>query len=102
MQSLGVIRLRFALPRGRSGSSTSMVCFVYFALIIKALIKSKGEPMIPLVAMGWIQLVFVLVVLNIHEICLKLKTGFRIIHKFSTNPAEMKNRSGQPSLHSKA
>jgi hypothetical protein len=25
-----------------------------------------------------------LVLLNIHEICLKLKSGFRIIHKFPT------------------
>jgi hypothetical protein len=41
--------------------------------------------MFPLVAMGWIHLVFVLVLLNIHEICLKLKSGFRIIHKFSTS-----------------
>jgi hypothetical protein len=41
--------------------------------------------MIPLVAMGWIHLVFfVLILMNIHEICLKLKSGFRIIHKFST------------------
>jgi hypothetical protein len=32
--------------------------------------------------MGWIHLVFVLVLLNIHEIYLKLKSGFRIIHKF--------------------
>jgi hypothetical protein len=28
--------------------------------------------------------VFVLVLLNIHEICLKLKSGFRIIRKFPT------------------
>jgi hypothetical protein len=27
---------------------------------------------------------FVVVLLNIHEICLKLKSGFRIIHKFPT------------------
>jgi hypothetical protein len=40
--------------------------------------------MIPLVAIGWIHLMFVLVLLNIHEICLKLKSGFRIIHKFPT------------------
>jgi hypothetical protein len=40
--------------------------------------------MIPFVAMGWIHLVTVLVLLNIHEICLKLKSGFRIIHKFPT------------------
>jgi hypothetical protein len=40
--------------------------------------------MIPLVVMGWIHLVFVLVLMNIHEICLKLKSGFRIIHKFPT------------------
>jgi hypothetical protein len=50
--------------------------------------------MIPPVAMGWIHLVFMLV-LNIHE-------EFRIIHKISTNPAETKNRSGQPSLPGKA
>jgi hypothetical protein len=42
--------------------------------------------MIPLVAMAWIHLVFfVLVLMNIHEICLKLKSGFRIIHKFPTS-----------------
>jgi hypothetical protein len=35
--------------------------------------------------MDWIHLVFVLVIPNIHEICFKLKSGFRIIHKFSTN-----------------
>jgi hypothetical protein len=40
--------------------------------------------MIPLVAMGWIHLMFVLVLLNIHEIYLKLKSGFRIIYKFPT------------------
>jgi hypothetical protein len=40
--------------------------------------------MIPLVEISWINLVFVLVLLNIHEICLKLKYGFRIIHKFPT------------------
>jgi hypothetical protein len=40
--------------------------------------------MIPLVAMGWIHLVFMLVLLNIHEICLKLKSGCRIIQKFPT------------------
>jgi hypothetical protein len=40
--------------------------------------------MIPLVAMGWLHLVFVLVLVNIHEICLKLKSGFRIIHKSQT------------------
>jgi hypothetical protein len=40
--------------------------------------------MILLVAMDWIHLMFVLVLLNIHEICLKLKSGFRIIHKFPT------------------
>jgi hypothetical protein len=80
-QQLGAVRLQFALPRGRSGSSTSTVCFIYFTLIIQALTNSKGEPMVPLVAMGWIHLVFVLVFLNFHEICLKLKYGFRIIHK---------------------
>jgi hypothetical protein len=45
---LRVVRLRFALPRGRSRSSTSMVCFVYFTVIIKATTEPKGEPMIPL------------------------------------------------------
>jgi hypothetical protein len=40
--------------------------------------------MIPLVAMGWLHLVFMLVLVNIHEICLKLKSGFRIIHKSQT------------------
>jgi hypothetical protein len=40
--------------------------------------------MIPPVAMRWIHLVFVLIVLNIQEICLKLKSGFRLIHKFPT------------------
>jgi hypothetical protein len=39
--------------------------------------------MIPLVVMGWIHLVFMLVLLNIYEIHLKLKFEFRIIHKFS-------------------
>jgi hypothetical protein len=38
--------------------------------------------MILTVAMVWIHLMFVLVLLNIHEICLKLKSGFRIIRKF--------------------
>jgi hypothetical protein len=51
-------------------------------LIIKAPTKPKGEPMISLEAMGWIHIVFVVVVLNFHEICHKLKSGFRIIHKF--------------------
>jgi hypothetical protein len=41
--------------------------------------------MISLVEMGWIHLVFVLVLLNIYEICLKLKYEFRIIHKFPTS-----------------
>jgi hypothetical protein len=39
--------------------------------------------MISLVAMGWIHLVVVLVVMIIHEICLNLNSGSRIIHKFS-------------------
>jgi hypothetical protein len=34
--------------------------------------------------MGWIHLVLLLVLLNIYEICLKLKYGFKIIHKFPT------------------
>jgi hypothetical protein len=50
---LRVVRLRFMLPRGCSGSSTSMVRFVYFTQIIQAPIKLKGEPMITFVAMGW-------------------------------------------------
>jgi hypothetical protein len=58
-----------------------MICFIYFAQIIQAPTKPKGEPMIPFVAMGWFHLVFVLVLLNIHEIYPKLKFGFRIIRK---------------------
>jgi hypothetical protein len=58
-----------------------MICFIYFAQIIQAPTKSKGELMIPFVAMGWFHLVFVLVLLNIHEIYPKLKFGFRIIRK---------------------
>jgi hypothetical protein len=46
--------------------------------------KPKGEPMILLVIMGWIHLMLVLALLNIHEICLKLKFRFRIIYKFLT------------------
>jgi hypothetical protein len=38
-------------------------------------------------AMCWIHQMFVLVLLNFHEICLKLKSGFRIIHKFPTGRA---------------
>jgi hypothetical protein len=81
---LGAVRLQFLLPRGCSRSSASMACFDYFALIIQAPTKPKGEPMIYFVAMGWFHLVFVLVLLNIPEICLELKSGFRIIHKFPT------------------
>jgi hypothetical protein len=40
--------------------------------------------MIHFVAMGWFHMVFVLVLLNIYEICLQLKCRFRIIHKFPT------------------
>jgi hypothetical protein len=80
----GAIHLQFALPRGRLGLSTSMACFIYFELIIQVPTKPKGEPMIHFVEMGWFHLVFVLVLLNIHEICLKLKSGFRIICKFPT------------------
>jgi hypothetical protein len=69
-----------------------MACFVYFALIIQAPTKPKGEPMIPLAAMGWIYLVFVLLLMKIHEICLKLKSGFRIIHKFPTSSKKMSKR----------
>jgi hypothetical protein len=61
-----------------------MAYFIYFALIIQVSIKLKGEPMIHFVAMGWFHLVFVLVLLNIHENYLKLKYGFRIIHNFPT------------------
>jgi hypothetical protein len=64
--------------------STSTAYFVYFALITEALTKPMCEPMIHFVAMGWFHLVFVLVLLNILEICLKLKSGFRIIHKLAT------------------
>jgi hypothetical protein len=35
--------------------------------------------MIPLVEMGWIHLAFVFILLKNHEICLKLKSGFRIM-----------------------
>jgi hypothetical protein len=38
--------------------------------------------MIHFVVMGWLHMMFVLVLLNIHKICLKLKSGFRIIRKF--------------------
>jgi hypothetical protein len=79
-------------------SCTTMICaatrtlgIVYIDILLHLLCvnhpsidKPKGEPMIPLVVVGWIPLVLVLVHLNIHEICLKLKTGFRIIHKFPT------------------
>jgi hypothetical protein len=44
--------------------------------------KSKGGSMVPLVAMGYIRLVLLLFLLNVHEIYLKLKVRFRIIHKF--------------------
>jgi hypothetical protein len=54
--------------------------FVYFVLIT----KSKCEPMILLVAMCWLHLVFMLVLLNIDEICIELKSRFRIIYKFPT------------------
>jgi hypothetical protein len=57
---------------------------LHHLLCTNHLTKPKGEPMIPFVAMGWIHLVTVLFLLNIHEICLKLKSGFRIIHKFPT------------------
>jgi hypothetical protein len=81
---LRAIRLQFALPWEHSGSSTSMACFVYFALIIQASTKPKDEPMIHFVSMGWFHLVFVLVLLNIYEIYFKLKSRFRIIYKFPT------------------
>jgi hypothetical protein len=54
-------------------------------LIIQAPIKSKGEPMIHFVTIGWFHLVFVLVLMHIYKIFLKLKSEFRIIHKFSTS-----------------
>jgi hypothetical protein len=79
-----VVHLQFTLPRGHSGSPTSTVYFIYLALFIKAPTKFRDETMIPLVAMGWLHLVFVLVLVNNHEICLKLKSGFRIIHKSQT------------------
>jgi hypothetical protein len=84
VRPLKPLRLRFMLSWGYLGSFTSTVCFIYFALIIQAPTKPKGEPMIPLEAMCWIHLVFVLVLLNIHENCHKLKFGFRIIRKFPT------------------
>jgi hypothetical protein len=59
-----------------------MISFIYFALIIQAPTKPRGEPKIPLVAMGWIHLV-------IHDIWLKLKSGFRIIHKFPTDRSQI-------------
>jgi hypothetical protein len=77
-------RLRFTRSWRRSESFTSTVCFVYFELIFQASTNPKGEFMITLVAMGWFHLVFVLVLLNIHKICLKLKSRLRIIHKFTT------------------
>jgi hypothetical protein len=36
IRQLKVVQLLFVLPWGRSGSSTSMVYFIYFALIIQA------------------------------------------------------------------
>jgi hypothetical protein len=91
---LGAVRLQFTLPQGRSGSSTSTACFIYFVLIIQAPTKPKGEPMIHFVAMGWFHLVFLFVLLNIHEICLKLKSGFRIFCKFpSLGIMEMMRRT---------
>jgi hypothetical protein len=48
---LGSVSARL-LGAVRSWSSTSTVCFVYLALIIKASTKSRGEHMIPPVAMG--------------------------------------------------
>jgi hypothetical protein len=84
VRPLRAVRLRFILPQGHLRSSTLTVYFVYLALIIKVPTKSRGEPMIPLVAMGLIHLVFVLVLMNIHEIWLKLKSGFIIICKFWT------------------
>jgi hypothetical protein len=65
-----------------------MVCFVCFALIIQVPTKSKGEPIIPFVAMCWIHLMFVLV-----KIFLKLKSEFRIIHKVSTHPTISRSSS---------
>jgi hypothetical protein len=41
--------------------------------------------MIHFVTIGWFHLVFVLVLMHIYKIFLKLKSEFRIIHKFSTS-----------------
>jgi hypothetical protein len=54
--------------------------------------------MIPHVAMGWIHLMFVLVLLNIHKICLKLKSGFRIIHKSPKVASQSKREADDSGL----
>jgi hypothetical protein len=76
-----------------------MVYFVYFLQIIQAPTKPKGEPMTPFVAMGWFHMVFVLVLMNIHEICLKLKSGFRIIHKSLAQVPHVRNPKGLDTIH---
>jgi hypothetical protein len=63
-------------------AATRMFEIIYFALIIQVPTKLKGEPMIPLLAMSWFHLVFVLVLLNIHDICRNLKSRQRIFCKF--------------------
>jgi hypothetical protein len=72
---------------------------MYFAQIIQAPTKPKGEPVILFVAMGWFHLVFVLVLLNIHEICLKLKSRFRIIHKSPILIPSYSDPLDLPALH---
>jgi hypothetical protein len=76
-----------------------MVCFIYFLQIIQAPTKPKGEPMTPFVAMGWFHPVFVLILLNIHKICLKLTSGFRIIHKYPTQVPHVRNPIGFDNIH---
>jgi hypothetical protein len=94
VQPLGAVRLWFTLPRGCSRSSTSTVYFIYFALIIQALTIPKCEPMISFWAMGWIHLVFVVVLLNFHEIPLlrsdTIATGRKSLWPWATGPSLLK------------
>jgi hypothetical protein len=78
--SLRVVQLRYALSQGHLGLSTSIVCFVYFTLIIQVPTNQRWIYDSPQLWVGFTALV--LVHLNIHKICLKLKYGFRTIHKF--------------------
>jgi hypothetical protein len=66
-------------------AATRMFEIIYFALIIQVPTKLKGEPMIPLLAMSWFHLVFVLVLPNIHDICRNLKSRQNIL-QISINP----------------